>query len=206
MRRIGGADRLRGVERSRRIVAPPVGDTIGSVGALLHLQMKRPGISACRQPVGTSNTSPRRTACRASSGVMSVPEASAPVMSAPVTDGARPSSSSAPGAASRTTHASCLPIASGPCITLARSSSGCTCTESRSCTSSSFTNTPPGCSSALPNQASPIGPLGAASGASPRRRSPPHTRPTRRGASSLVEVFGVSTPPSLGGSQGKVMV
>ena len=168
--------------------------------------MKRPGISACRQPVGTSNTSPRRAACRANSGVMSAPEASALVMSTPATDGERPSSNLAPGAASRTTHASCLPMASGPCITLASASSGCTCTESRSCTSSNFTNTPPGCSSASPNQASPMGPLGAASGASARRRSPPHTRPTRRGASSLVEAFGVSTPPSLGRSQGNVMV
>ena len=168
--------------------------------------MKRPGIRAWRQPVGTSNTSPRRAACRASSGVMSAPEASAFVMSELDTDGERPRSNSAPAAASRTTHASCFPMALGPCITLARSSSGCTCTESRSCTSSNFTSTPPGCSSASPNQASPIGPLGAASGASARRRSPPHTRPTRRGASSLVEVFGVSTPPSLGGSQGKVIV
>ena len=37
MRHIGGADRLRGVEGSQRVVAPPVGDTVGSVGALLHL-------------------------------------------------------------------------------------------------------------------------------------------------------------------------
>ena len=43
MRRIGCPKSLCGVQGSRRVVAPPIGDTIGSVGALLHLPDEEAG-------------------------------------------------------------------------------------------------------------------------------------------------------------------
>ena len=66
MPRIGGADRLRGVEWSRRVVAPPVGDAIGSVGALLHLpdeearhqRMEAPGRHV--EHIATTHSVPRQ--------------------------------------------------------------------------------------------------------------------------------------------------
>ena len=43
MPRIGRTHRLNGVKGSRRIVAPPVGNSVGSVGALLHLPNEEAG-------------------------------------------------------------------------------------------------------------------------------------------------------------------
>ena len=130
-------------------------------------------------------TSPGCTDTRARSGSIASSPRSAAASRTGSTEGSRPRRIVASGAASKITHASCFPLSPAPCSSRASASLGCTCTESRSRTSRSFTSACVVDPSAAPNHASPIGPVVAplvtTSPRSARSRSPPHTRDTRCG-------------------------